>query len=122
VRRDKVITLLVGFAAIATSFLMDKVTGNTLEVTTRTNHVFAAPLFGLFVMAMFVPFATPLGAIVGTLAGCIVAILFAYWDLITGGPTLSFQWITLIALIVNLLVGIPVSLILPRKNAVPRVS
>ena len=122
VRRDKMITLLVGFAAIATSFLMDKVTGNTLEVTTRTNHVFAAPLFGLFVMAMFVPFATPLGAIAGAMAGCIVAILFAYWDLITGGATLSFQWITLVALVVNLLVGIPVSLVLPRKNVTPWVS
>lgn len=119
VRRNKYISLLVGMAGIALSFLMGRIHGNILEVTTRTNHVFIAPLFGLFVLAMFVPFATPLGAAMGALAGCLVSILFAYWDMITGGPALSFQWISLIALVVNLMVGVPVSLMFPRKGPVP---
>ena len=83
--------------------------GNIMAMTVRTNHIFVAPLFGLFFMAMFVPFATPFGTAVGALAGCAVAVLIAFWDLITGGPALSFQWISLISLIVNLVVAIPLS-------------
>jgi SSS family solute:Na+ symporter len=119
VQRNKIISVVIGLAGIALSFVMGSVTGNILEVTTRTNHVFVAPLFGLFLMAMFIPFSTPLGAVVGALAGCVTAILIAYWDLITGLPPLSFQWISLVALIVHLGVGIPVSLMFPRKTPLP---
>lgn len=115
VLRNKLISLVVGVVGIAASFLIEKVPGNILEVTTRTNHVFVAPLFGLFLMALFIPFATPIGAVVGTLASCVVAVFIAYWDLITGQPPLSFQWISLTALIVSIAVGIPASLS-PRKT------
>ncbi len=119
VRRNKIISVFIGVSGIALSFVMGKVTGNILEVTTRTNHVFVAPLFGLFLMAMFIPFSTPLGAVMGALAGCVTAILIAYWDLITGLAPLSFQWISLVALVVHLAVGIPVSLMFPRKTPLP---
>jgi len=116
VRRNKIISLFVGLMGIALSLLIGKVHGNILEVTTRTNHVFVAPLFGLFLMAMFIPFVTPLAAAIGTLAGCIVAIFFAYWDMITNGPQLSFQWISLIALVADFAVAIPLSLWTRRER------
>lgn len=119
VRRNKIISVCIGVIGIALSFVMGSITGNILEVTTRTNHVFVAPLFGLFLMAMFIPFSTPLGAVMGALAGCVTAILIAYWDLITGLAPLSFQWISLVALVVHLAVGIPVSLMFPRKTPLP---
>lgn len=132
-RRNKVIALVIGLLAIAGSYLVSKVSGNTFEVTTRTNHVFIAPLFSLFVMAMFVRFSTPLGAVAGAVSGCSVAAVIAFWDLMTNGlvglgwitqasPKLSFQWISLIALIVSLVVGILVSLMFPRKGSVDPVS
>ena len=55
------------------------------------------------------PFATKFGTALGALSGCLVAIVIAYWDLITGQSPLSFQWISLISLIVNLIVGCGVS-------------
>ena len=100
---------------------MSRVPGNMMEVTVRTNHVFVAPLFGLFLMALFVPFATPVGTLAGAVAGCLVAMLIAYWDFFTAGTTLpyagkvlSFQWISLIALIVHLGVALPLSWITYR--------
>ena len=127
VRRTKVVSLIVGLVAVALSSLMGMVTGNLMEVTVRTNHVFVAPLFGLFFMAIFVPFATPLATAVGALAGCVVAIFIAYWDLISkalvaagllaeASPPLSFQWISLIAIAVNMLVAIPLSLLGPQTR------
>jgi len=118
--QTKVISLVTGLLAVLLSSMMGCVTGNIMEVTVRTNHVFVAPLFGLFFMALFVKRATPFGTAMGALAGCAVAVAFAYWDLITKGlvslgllqeasPTLSFQYISLVSLIVNLLVAIPLS-------------
>jgi len=108
-RRARLIAVVSGLAAVLLSTVMGGVTGNIMEVTVRTNHIFVAPLFGLFFMALFVPFATTVGTIVGAVAGCAVAVVIAYWDLITGGATLSFQWISLISLTVNMAVAIPLS-------------
>jgi len=118
IRRNKIIALITGLTAVALSAMMGKITGNIMEVTVRTNHIFVAPLFGLFFMAMFVRFATPFGTACGALAGCAIAVVIAYWDFITGNPDnrLSFQWISLISLATNLIVGIPLSL-LPRRSS-----
>ncbi len=105
VKRIRVISLVSGFVAVAISLLMGQIKGmNIMEITVRTNHVFVAPLFMLFVLALFVRFATPIGAACGTLAGCAVAAVFACTDKV------SFQWMSLAALVVNVLVAIPVSL------------
>ncbi len=109
--RARLIAVVSGLAAVVLSSFMGRVTGNIMEVTVRTNHIFVAPLFGLFFMALFVPFATTAGTIAGAGAGCAVGVLIAYWDLITGGPTLSFQWISLISLTANMAVALPVSLL-----------
>jgi len=129
--RTKIISMVAGLFAVLLSSQMGHVTGNIMEVTVRTNHVFAAPLFALFFLALFVPFATGIGAALGAVAGCSVAVLIAYWDLLTGpimwspiagaigaaggvlglpaGVPLSFQWISTVALAVNLAVALPVS-------------
>jgi solute:Na+ symporter, SSS family len=120
VRQTKIIAVASGLVAVLLSSLMSKVTGNIMEVTVRTNHVFIAPLFGLFFMALFVPFATGFGASCGAIAGAGVAVVIAYWDILTGGPALSFQWITVLSLIADLAVGCIVSLAIPiGRNASP---
>lgn len=108
VRRIQIIAAASGLAAVLLSSLMGQVTGNTMEVTVRTNHVFAAPLFGLFLLGLFVPFANGLGAACGAVAGCAAAVVIAYWDKLTGGPTLSFQWISTVSLAADLIVALPI--------------
>ncbi len=111
VKQTRIISVVSGLVAVCVSLLMGQIKGmNIMEITVRTNHVFVAPLFMLFVLALFVPFATPVGAACGALAGCIVAALIAC----TG--QVSFQWMSLAALVVNLLVAIPVSLWTRRKQ------
>ena len=118
VRQNRIIAIMSGLVAICLSVFMGKVPGNIMEVTVRTNHVFVAPLFGLFFMALFVRFATPFGTACGALAGCLVAVVIAYWDIITGDPStrLSFQWISLVSLFVNLAVALPISWISSRTG------
>jgi SSS family solute:Na+ symporter len=120
IRWSRYLAAASGLVAVLLSSLMGWVPGNILAVTAKTNHVFVAPLFGLFLMALFVPFATSLGTLCGALAGCVAAIAVAYWDVITGGlasagllaaggPEVSFQWISLTSLVANLLVAVPIS-------------
>jgi solute:Na+ symporter, SSS family len=120
VTQTRIISFLAGIFMVLLSLVMGQIKGNIMEVTVRTNHVFVAPLFGLFFMALFVRRATPVGTACGAIVGCVVAVLFAYWDLITAGlaalgllskasPQLSFQWISLLSLVANLLVAIPLS-------------
>jgi SSS family solute:Na+ symporter len=122
-KETKVIAVFCGVAAVLLSLIMGKVTGNITEVTTRTNHLFTAPLFGLFFMALFVKKATPVGTLAGAIAGCAVGAIYSYWEKIpflnqfTDGEALSFQWITLASLVAFVVVAIPVSWMTRRAGA-----
>jgi SSS family solute:Na+ symporter len=116
VGQTRLIAVTSGLAAVLLSFLIGGVSGNIMEVTVRTNHIFTAPLFALFFMALFVRSATGFGTIFGALYGCGVAVAIAYWDVLTGGPTLSFQWISALSLVVSIGAGILLSRLMPRSR------
>ncbi|MFA6241850.1 MAG: hypothetical protein WC655_13030 [Candidatus Hydrogenedentales bacterium] len=105
----------VGFAAIALSFVIAHVGGNLVEVTSKTSNLLIAPLFALFFCAMFVPFATPTGAVFGSLYGFAAAFLMAFGDL-AGWPPLSWQWITPVALLTSVTVGTLFSVVRTRER------
>lgn len=110
VRRTKLLVLGLGVIIVFTSSLMEKVPGNVFEVTNKTNGLFVGPLFGLFFMALFIPWATGFGAIWGSVYGCVAAIIVAYWDLIADRQGLSFQWIILVSVVVDIITGSLLSL------------
>lgn len=115
VRVARYISFFVGVIVVLISSFMGKVPGNIMEVTTKTNGLFVPPLFNLFFMALFIPFATPLGTIIGTIYGFYAGLIFAFWDVITGGSGLSFLWIYPISLIVSIVCSVLFSL-LPTRN------
>ena len=114
VKLAKYLVFGIGVAVVLVSTLMDKVPGNITEVTNKTNGLFIGPLFGLFFMALFIPFATPFGTIVGGIYGVAAAILYAYWDVITGNAGFSFQWIIPVSLVVHISLGSVLSLLFAR--------
>jgi len=120
VRLARCLSLLVGAFVVALGSQMGRVPGNILEATNKTSNLFTAPLFGLFFMALFVPFATSWGTILGTVCGLASAVLVAYWEKITGLPAISFQWILPVSLLVNIVAGCLFSLLirgpLPPQN------
>lgn len=99
----------IGGLVVAMSIVMKYVPGNFLEVANKTVNLLAPPLFSLFILALWVPFATPLGAIVGCAYGVAAALLIAFWGPFTGGLPLSFQWIGPASLAVNLAVSVALS-------------
>ena len=122
----------IGAAVVLGSSVMGDVPGNIQAVTTKTNGLLVTPIFGLFFFALFVPFATPIGAVTGTACGLVVAVLVAFSGPIFGFvdiqsldaqgkeivkqfDPISFQWVSPASLIANLVVGTLVSWVTRRS-------
>ncbi len=118
VRLGKWATVFIGAIVIFLALLIGIVPGNLYEVTTKTNGLLVAPLFGLFLMAMYIPWATPAGTVLGSLYGIFTAFVVAFWDL-TGAEPLSFQWILASALLANLVTGCIFSLVPMKGKPLP---
>lgn len=73
----------IGAVVVLLSLLMSRVTGNLLEVVNKMANLFVAPLFLLFFMAMFVPWASTFGTVLGALVGVAVAGGIAFFGLLT---------------------------------------
>ncbi len=115
------LTFGLGALVVFLACFIGMIPGNIFEVAVKSMGLFFAPLAGIFIMALFVPWANGIGTIIGAACGFATALLVAYWDVITGGPTLSFQWITPCALIVHVAVGSLISA-LPMKRVSNRAS
>ena len=99
------ISVVVGIVAVALSVLVGCVEGNLIELCFKVVNLLTAPLFVLFFTAMFVPWATPFGALTGLGASVSVAIGIAYFDLLG----LSFLWMMPASLLAGIAVAALVS-------------
>ncbi len=106
IRAARWVSVVVGVAVIGLSIAAGYVGGNLLEVVYKVVNLLTAPLFVLFFMALFVPWATAVGAICAGLASAAMAIAIAYFEFLG----LSFIWIMPMALLTGVIVGPLVSL------------
>jgi len=100
-RRLRGLSLLIGALVILLSASLEDVQGNLLEVVLRVVNLWVAPLFSLFFLALFVPWATPLGAWIGALGAVATGIAIAFG----GAFGLGVLWITPASLAVGIAVG-----------------
>ncbi len=106
-RRTKVISAAIGLVVVVMSIGVNQVSGNLLEIAYKVVNLLTAPLFVLFLMAMFVPWSTSFGAIAGALSATVVAIGIGYFSWFG----LSFIWIIPCALGTGAAVGMVASLL-----------
>lgn len=147
VRASQILAFSIGLFVVVGSSFMGAIPGNITAMTQKTSNLLTTPIFCLFVFALFIPFARPLGVWLGAITGTLTAAAIAFsgplvvWlshygfdpalvgtevvrtvNVTTGVVTetaqdpISFQWIALAAIIVNLGVGMAVSLLLPRRS------
>ncbi len=110
-RTVKLVTVGIGILVVALSSYIYIVPGNLYEVGARVSNLLTAPLFIMFFMAMFIPWATVLGTWVATISSITTAVLIAYWELFFGTPGPSFLFIMPGSLIVGVVTGMIFSLV-----------
>ncbi len=104
-KQVKKISVFVGIIAILISLAIGNVQGNMLDIVIKVVNLFVAPLFVLFVMAIFVPFATSKGTVIGGLLSVAMAVSAAFWEFMG----VKVLWIMPSALIVGIIAGVVAS-------------
>jgi SSS family solute:Na+ symporter len=107
----------VGILVVVLSVGVSFVQGNLLELSYKVVNLLTAPLFSLFFMAIFIPWATTLGALLGAGAGVLTTLLINYWLELTSRlnhllglqldtePLISFLWGTPLSFCIAAIVG-----------------
>ncbi|MBX9789670.1 MAG: sodium/solute symporter [Pirellulales bacterium] len=107
VKLARVISLAVGATAIALSMLVSQVPGNLMELCIKVVNLLTSPIFVLFFLAMFVPWAKPAGAVAATAASVSTAVAIAFYEVLG----IRFMWAGLGSLLAGIAVGTLVSLL-----------
>jgi solute:Na+ symporter, SSS family len=120
VTRLKRMTWLVALVAIALSLLNMLIEGNLVERCFKLVNLLTAPLFVLFFLALFVPWANSVGAWVGLVGAIVTAVLIAYSSDLGLNIGLNFVWMMPCSLLVGVTLGTLVSaLARPWQTASP---
>lgn len=119
VARLKWLTWLVAAVAIAVSMLNLLFVGNLVERCFKLINLLTAPLFVLFFLALFVPWANATGAWFGLVTSIATAVTIAYSKDMGLPLTISFVWIIPCSLLVGIVVGSIVSGIAYRTSLEP---
>jgi SSS family solute:Na+ symporter len=118
VSRMKRLSWLVGTTAVAMSMLNSFIEGNLIERCFKIVNLLTAPLFVLFFLALFVPWANAAGAWLGLLASIATAVIVAYSRELGMNVSIGIAWILPSSLLVGVVVGVAASALfhLGKKN------
>jgi len=122
VSRLKWLSWLIAATAVGLSLLNLLITGNLIERCFKIVNLLTAPLFVLFFLALFVPWANAAGAWLSLVASISTAILIAYSEDLGISLHLSFVWMLPCSLLAGIVTGIVGSALLPFAGKSPRNS
>ena len=74
------LSLFVGVFTLLLSIVISYVEGNLYDIIVKVVNLFVSPLFVLFFLALFIPFATARGTLIGGLASVAIAIAVAFFS------------------------------------------
>jgi hypothetical protein len=110
----------VAVVAIALSLLNTLIEGNLVERCFKLVNLLTAPLFVLFFLALFVPWANAAGAWLGLLGAVVTAVVIAYAHDLGLSVGLNFVWMMPCSLLVGVTAGtLGSALVRPWQSARP---
>lgn len=99
------ISYAVGVLILIMSIGVGYVQGNLIDIIFKVVNLFVAPLFVLFFLGLFVPFATARGTFIGGLFAVVVAIAIAFFQIFG----IQVLWIMPLSLVGGAVAGVVVS-------------
>jgi SSS family transporter len=112
-RLAKGLSVAIGIVAICGSMIVPFLATNLYELCIKAVDLLTAPLFVLFFLALFVPWATPAGGVASAVASISVAVAISFFQLFD----LAMLWSAPCSLIVGIAAGMIVSLLFPARPA-----
>jgi len=110
VRLARFISVVIGVVVLVLSLFVSRIQGNLIDLCYRVVNLLVAPLFVLFFLAMFVPWATTFGALFSALASVTTAVCIAFSETL-GLGSLSIMLIMPGSFVVGVVAGGLASLI-----------
>jgi SSS family solute:Na+ symporter len=101
----KRLSWFIGAGAVTLSLLSTFIQGNLIERCFKVVNLLTAPIFVLFFLALFVPWANAAGAWVGLAASIATAVSIAYSKDLGLNLPISFIWMMPSALVVGITTG-----------------
>ena len=101
-RRIKQLSATVGIIVLILSFAVGYVQGNLFDVVIKVVNLVVAPLFVLFFMALFIPFATEKGTFIAGIFSIVFAIGIAFFEFLG----IKALWIMPASLIFGVVTGV----------------
>jgi len=98
----RILSCLVGSVVIVLSLSIGKVDGNLIDIANKVVNLFVAPLFVLFFMAFFVPFARSWATMIAGLCAIATGILVAFYHVFQ----ITILWVIPTSLFVGITVGV----------------
>jgi hypothetical protein len=113
----KKISFILGILVALSTFFLPYITGNLFDIIQKVVNLVVAPLFVLFFMALFVPYATDRSSVLAGVFSLAIAILIAFFELFG----ISSLWVTTFSLVGGITLGVLLSfidnlLIIKRNN------
>lgn len=112
IRVARLASVAIGVVAIGVSMVVPGLASNLLELCMKFVNLLTAPIFVLFFLALFVPWATPAGGFVATIVSVSVAVAIAFFK----AAGLEFLWTAPCSLAAGVAAGMLASL-LTRRGA-----
>jgi len=101
------LSLLIGIVTLILSAAIPYVSGNLYDLSVKVVNLLVSPLFVLFFMVLFIPFATARGTFIGGIVSVIVAVAIAFFGLLG----IDVFFITIASLFSGIIAGIICSFI-----------
>jgi solute:Na+ symporter, SSS family len=99
------LSLFVGLLALGLSVMISRVEGNLYDIIVKVVNLFVSPLFVLFFMALFIPFATARGTFWGGIGSVVIAVSVAFYKVFG----IEVLFIMPVSLLVGILLGVILS-------------
>lgn len=120
-RSARIIAITVGVVVVCLSSVIGSVPGNFMAVTNKTVNLLTVPIALLFFFALYIPFASTRGVLLGTFCSIVSAFTIAFSGLIFGldanqNDPISFQWISPVSLVVGVSTGLIGSKLFPNPK------
>jgi Na+/proline symporter len=109
VRVSRIATLVFGALGTILAINVSRI-GSLLEINAKVVNAFTGPLFGIFLLAMFVERARSAVALVAGVAGAVTAYYVAYQS------TIGFMWPSTFGLVATLLSGVLLAMVMPASH------